>query len=272
MEQAEIDAENARFWDELCGSGLAKSLSISDRTPASLARFDGAFLALYPYLRRYMERMELRGKRVLEIGLGFGTVGEMIARHGADYHGLDIADSPVMMMRHRLRQLELPADDRVVRGSALAIPHPAGAFDAVVTIGCLHHTGDIPGAVDEVRRVLRQGGVALVMLYNAWSFRQLLQVSCTRLRAALAGSFARVPERIRAMYDTNLEGLAAPHTDYVSPVGARRLFRGFSDVRVDIQNFDSYSVLRGLLSVPRRLLLGNVARVLGLDLYITARK
>src|SRR5256885_405910 len=48
--QRAIDEQNAGFWNELCGSGLAQSLGITEITPASLARFDDAYMAFYPYL------------------------------------------------------------------------------------------------------------------------------------------------------------------------------------------------------------------------------
>jgi len=71
---------------------------------------------------------------------------------------------------------------------------------------------------------------------------------------------------VAALYDTNAQGEAAPHTDYVSPFQVRRLFAGFSALEIERRNFD------GLPYIPRRRLLGTVDRVLGLDLYITARR
>ena len=48
--QEAIDAENARFWDELCGSSLARNVGVNDASAESLRRFDAAYLAHYPYL------------------------------------------------------------------------------------------------------------------------------------------------------------------------------------------------------------------------------
>jgi hypothetical protein len=41
------------FWDELCGTNLARTLGISDASEESLARFDEAYFALYSYLLDY---------------------------------------------------------------------------------------------------------------------------------------------------------------------------------------------------------------------------
>jgi SAM-dependent methyltransferase len=273
--QTRIDARNRAFWDELCGTGLAQSLGITAITPASLTRFDDAYMSYYPYLARYLSELPAEGSSVLEIGLGFGTVGQILAAVGANYHGTDIAAAPVAMMRDRLRWLGRSNDKAVVRDSALDLPYEDEWFEIVVSIGCLHHTGDLPRAVSEVRRVLVPGGLAFVMLYNAHSFRQLTVAARARLQGLLAGrDGGGSGERVRAMYDVDTSGEAAPHTDYVSRRDVSRLFGMFTNVSIDAQNFDPLRLpfSRGRLSIPRKRLLGNVARVLGLDLYIHAQK
>jgi SAM-dependent methyltransferase len=274
VSQSETDARNAAFWNELCGSGLARSIGINDRTPESLRKFDEAYMTMYPYLARYVTAENLMGKRTLEIGLGYGTLGQLIASRGCQYHGLDIADGPVEMMRYRLALLGKEAGARVQKGSALDIPYPDGTFDFVYSIGCLHHTGDLPKAVSEVHRVLAPGGRAVVMLYNRHSFRQLAQLRMRYVWEVLTGrrrdSFG---EAVRARYDSNAAGDAAPHTDFVSRSDVRRhLFKRFSRVRIDVQNFDGYVLFRGRIVIARENLLGNVARILGTDLYIVGTK
>jgi ubiquinone/menaquinone biosynthesis C-methylase UbiE len=251
--QSSIDAGNALFWDELCGSALARQLGIADASEASLRRFDAAYLDQYPYLERYLAGVALAGTDVLEVGLGYGTMSGRLAARGAVLHGLDIAPGPVEMVRHRLRLMGQDADERVVQGSALDMPFADASFDHVYSIGCLHHTGDLPRAVGEVHRVLRPGGRAVVMVYNRHSFRML--VRNLRRRSA---------EEVRAAYDTNTVGEAAPYTDYVTRPQARALFGRYSSVCIEARNFDSLPL------VPRRMLLGNVDRLLGLDLYVLA--
>jgi SAM-dependent methyltransferase len=151
-----------------------------------------------------------------------------------------------------------------VQGSALAIPFEDGRFDAVVSIGCLHHTGDLAGAIREVRRVLAPGGIAMVMVYNRNSLRQLVALRPKAALQRLRGD--RGDEAARAAYDANAAGEAAPFTEFTSVNGARELFDGFADIRVVKENMDPIPRLR----LPRERLLGWPARLAGLDLYVTA--
>jgi SAM-dependent methyltransferase len=264
-DQSTIDQRNAAFWDELCGTGLARSLGIETVDAESIRRFDEAYMRIYPYLWRYLELDRVRGQRVLEIGLGFGTVGQLLSEAGAVYHGVDIAPGPVQMMRQRLAWAGRGADDRVQQGNALALPFDDGSFDRVYSIGCLHHTGETAKGVAEVHRVLAPGGRAVVMLYNRHSLRQAV----ARAHAFVAHRRNR-DEWLRARYDANVAGDAAPHVDYVSRGDVRRMFSGFASVAIDVHNFDD--LRRPPLVIPRDRLLGNVARLVGTDLYIVADK
>jgi hypothetical protein len=59
-------------------------------------------LRFYPYLSDYVLRENLRSKRVLEIDLGFGTLGNLLVSQGTDYYGIDIANGPLITMRCRI--------------------------------------------------------------------------------------------------------------------------------------------------------------------------
>ena len=271
MSQSDIDIQNKDFWDELCGSGLAKSIGIEDNSPASIEKFDTAYMDLYPYLYDYLSPPTEKGDRILEIGLGYGTVGEILVQRGHNYHGLDIAEGPVGLMIERMKRNNLPAEN-IQKGSALEIPHPDNSFDQVYSIGCLHHTGDLKKSISEVHRVLVPGGQALIMLYNRLSYRQLVQAPASWFREIRKEGWIGYRRRIRSMYDTNSQGEAAPHTDYVSIPQVHWLFRSFSTVEVDIQNFDHLTLFKGKFHRNRPQLLNNIGRVLGLDLYIKAKK
>ena len=277
MPTVTLNRENAEFWNELCGTGLARSLGITEPSPENLRRFDEAYLRFYPYLGQYVFAQDLQGQRVLEIGMGYGTLGQLLASQGCRYYGFDIAMNPVAMMRYRLSLLGLEDGDKVQVGSALDIPYQDATFDYVYSIGCLHHTGDLRRGIAEVHRVLADGGKAVIMLYNRHSFRHMVFLPVVHLRNLLLGRYKSQDGRMsfsdwaRTWYDKNARGEAAPHTDYVSRGEVRRLFRNYRTVRIESQNFDPL-VLKNRLLVRRERFLNNLARVAGVDLYITATK
>ena len=261
---ADVSQRNAEFWDELCGTHMARQLGIRDASPGELARFDAAYLDIYPYLLGYFPREWVEGRQVLEVGLGYGTLSEKLARMGADYHGLDIAAGPVEMVRHRMASVPGARPEQVRQGSVLELPWPDASFDLVASIGCLHHTGDLFGAIQEVRRVLRPGGRLVLMVYNRRSLRRL--VAGVRHRGRLED------EEMRARYDATTDGEAAPHTDFVTAPELRGMLYGFSDIRVERRNMDTLPIpFMGARSRSALMAL-RVDRLLGLDLYVTARR
>ena len=50
------------------------------------------------------------------------------------------------------------------------MPFKAEFFDIVYSNGVLHHTGDTTKAISEVYRVLKPGGIAVIMLYAKHSY------------------------------------------------------------------------------------------------------
>ncbi len=277
-----IDRANADFWNELCGTTLARTLGIQDRSPESLRRFDEAYLGLYPYLLDYVQPHRMAGQTVLEVGLGYGTLGQRIAESGASYLGLDLAPGPVAMMNHRLRIHGLRG--QAIRGSILACPVSSSSVDRVVAIGCFHHTGNVQRSIDETYRVLKPGGAATLMIYNQFSYRQWMRWPARTLRAwlsAAAGSAPRPTERQRGAYDSDIGGRAAPETAFVSVPTLRKMLQRFARFEISRENCaDVFLGFRlphlnreiGLVLVPRKRLLSSVGRWAGLDLYVTAWK
>ena len=238
-QQREIDADNVAFWDELCGTPWAKELSITDNSVESLRRYDAFYYNFYPYLLKHAQPEKMKGKAVIEIGLGYGTLGQTIAQHGADYVGMDISPKPVDMMKYRLSFMSLPGE--VLQRSFLENKMESESFDYVVSIGCFHHTGSVQQCVDEALRLLKPGGVAEIMLYNRYSLRQWLhwpvQTSLSLLGRDPASSTGQ-----RRAYDEDTRGTAPPRTEFSSIKQLRNVFGGFSHVRYTKENCDDLTL------------------------------
>ena len=267
--QQGINAGNRDFWNELCGTALAKSLGVTDSSPGSLAKFDAWYMEFYSYLPYHLPLAEMKGKRVLEVGLGYGTLAQQIAAAGADYTGLDIASGPVHMVRHRLSQAGLAG--WVLEGNVLDCPFADASFEWLVAIGCFHHTGDLRRALDEARRVLAPGGRALVMVYSAYSYRRWLSYPRETMRYFLQDKCGQLPpknpvtSRERADYDASHEtGREAPETVFTSVGEMKRMTRWWANCRVERENIAQELVFR---SWSRQWACRIAGPFVGLDLY-----
>ena len=100
------------------------------------------------------------GLRALDLACGTGDIAFALAAHGADVVGLDIT--------HRMLQLARTKGmtARFVTGDMLALPFRDEAFDVVTTGYGLRNVPDLPGAIAEMRRVLRPGGVLLSLDFD----------------------------------------------------------------------------------------------------------
>jgi SAM-dependent methyltransferase len=263
--ESSLDERNATFWDHLCGSWLARSVGVTGYGPDDLRRFDTAYFAFYPYLGQYLPAGNATGSRVLEVGLGYGTLAQAFVDRGCDFVGVDLADAPVDLAKLRIDQSGRTGC-AAVRASALTLPFADESFDLVYSIGCLHHTGGLAHGIDEIRRVLRPGGRAVLMVYNGRSGPRLARLPL-RVVTRLARGRGASEEAERARYDADRTGAAAPHTDFVSIATLRGLLHGFSAVEIERRNIGSWS-----RKIRQMLLALRIDRLIGVDLYVRATR
>lgn len=274
MDQADISEKNSDFWDELCGSGLARYLGITDDSPESLKKFDDWYFDFYPYLSQHIQFEKLAGKSVLEIGLGYGSVSQRLAAAGAIYTGLDIASGPVAMVNHRLKQNNL--EGVALQGSILEPPVSNESFDHIVAIGCLHHTGNLNLAIDQCWGLLKPGGTLSFMVYYAYSYRRFKMAFPSTMKYMIRellgerGVVGASAEQERAVYDAGAAGQAAPHTDWISARSLERICEKYSSFSYKIENIDQdFPFSR---KTRPMLLETKWPAVVGLDLYAAAIK
>jgi len=105
------------------------------------------------------------GDLVLDVGTGFGRHTFELARRGHRVVAVDVADDEVRATFATLEAMteagEINPSSRVgvLRGDATRLPFVDGGFDAVITSEVLEHVPDDVGALAEMTRVLRPGGV-----------------------------------------------------------------------------------------------------------------
>ncbi len=105
-----------------------------------------------------LARIEVRGKRVVDVGCGTGRHwGKLLARAPSQLVGYDV--SPGMLAQLRSKN---PAAT-VHLASAEALVHTAaGTCDLLISTLALSHVADVDAAIREWARVLREGGDLLL--------------------------------------------------------------------------------------------------------------
>lgn len=165
------------------------------------SRYDAARYRSHPHLLRCLDEIDFAGKAVLEIGLGQGADSEQIIRRGGRWSGLDLTQESVDRVSARFAVRGLPYD-RLEKGSVLALPFEAEAFDVVFSHGVLHHVPDIVRAQAEIARVLRPSGQLVAMLYAKISLNYLISIAALR-RIGLIALYA-TGLRLGGVYDAHV--------------------------------------------------------------------
>jgi len=243
------DKERVRdFWNRApCGEVYARGDELPERLEAQArARYE-----LEPYLAEFARFADGRGRDVLELGVGMGADHLEWARsRPRSLTGIDLTPSAVAYTSQRLRLFGLAS--RVLVADVERLPLPDAAFDLVYSWGVIHHSPDTPAASLEIRRVLRPGGQARVMIYH----RHSLVGYMLWLRYGLLAGRPRLG--LRETYALHLE---SPGTKAYSLEEARRLFGGFSEVRVRTL-LSPGDLLQGAVGQRHRSILLTAAKAL----------
>jgi MPBQ/MSBQ methyltransferase len=108
-----------------------------------------------------LARLDDRGLRTLDVGAGTGFSSEGIVEH-VEPASVTLLDQSPDQLRRAARKPGLAAC-RVVLGDAERLPFEAEAFDRYVSCGSIEYWPDPQRAIGEAYRVLRRGGIALVV-------------------------------------------------------------------------------------------------------------
>jgi SAM-dependent methyltransferase len=106
----------------------------------------------------------MAGKSVLEVGVGMGSHAQLLAERAQGFVGIDLSWPAVAGTRRRLELAGMRG--QVVQMDAENLAFPDAAFDLVWSWGVIHHSASTRRALEEIRRVLKPGGCALVMVYR----------------------------------------------------------------------------------------------------------
>jgi 2-polyprenyl-3-methyl-5-hydroxy-6-metoxy-1,4-benzoquinol methylase len=165
------------------------------------------------YLPKVIDFTAYNGKHLLEVGCGIGIDLVRFARHGAIVTGVDLAEVAIKLARQNFEMHGVAGDFRTMNGENLQFPNQS--FEVVYAHGVLQYTNDPAAMIQEIFRVLKPGGEAILMVYNRYSWLNTLS----------------------KLFAVKLEHEDAPVLRKYSIGEFRKMLKGFSSVEIIPERF-----------------------------------
>lgn len=173
--------------------------------------------------------------RVLDLATGTGDFAAALARPGRTVVGADFCLDMLAGARRKDPGARLSA------GDALALPFADGAFDAVTIAFGVRNFVDLPAGLAEMRRILRPGGLAVILEFSQPSgpAGRAFRIYSDRVLPWIGGLLSGSPEAYRYL---NRSTRAWPGAEALAAVLREA---GFADVTASPMTFGIVAVHTG---------------------------
>lgn len=249
------------------------SAQFFQRVDETLCEWNGPLHGASPFDRLFpFERY--RGKRVLEIGCGMGSMASFWAKQGAEVTAIDLAPFSVAMTKRRFEVMNLSG--KIMQADGRTLPFADGQFDYVYSWGVLHHSPNLGQSLAEMMRVLRPGGEFGLMLYHRHSLFYLWRIAYREGLVHGESGFLD-PVALTSRYTDASEAEGNPHTwpvtrselrNLIGPYAANLRFRVLGTEIDDVFNM----MLPALGRIMPRWMLKPWARRLGWSLWASGMR
>jgi SAM-dependent methyltransferase len=117
------------------------------------------------YALDYARRNLRPPARVLDLGCGAGVLLEGLVESGFTVTGIEPSGDMLTLARTRVARFS-ESQYRLINASCESMPCADSEFDAILCMGVFGYIDDVDGALAEIRRVLKPGGVFLMSVRN----------------------------------------------------------------------------------------------------------
>lgn len=194
-----------------------------------------------------IERHEWKG-RLLDVGCGLGFFVEVAQIHGWDASGVELNEYAVRWAREHV-------SDRILHGTVATIDAPDDTFDCVTMFDVIEHLPDPREELREIWRVLRPGGLLVLVTPDAGSI----------VSRALGDNWLEMKRAPEHLHFFTVEGLAALLALNGFTAFERQSIGKITTLKVIIADLKFYSP--GLFGAVERMLdrMGLADKVVDID-------
>jgi len=268
MQSNDYKKEIRKQWNnDPCGAVTAKEYEPG--TPEFFSVVEKYRYEVYsPWLKDEIKFERFNGKYILEIGGGLGTDHVQFAKAGAKTFDLDLAKEHLRLAKERFVQNNLSGN--FIYGDAELSPFKDNSFDAVYSFGVLHHTPDTQQSIEEVRRVLKPSGEAMIMLYYKHSY--FYWFSLFFVKGVLKGNLFKMnmSDIMSRFVEYSTSG-ARPLVKVYTKKQVRKMFKDFSQIQIKIRQLtqDDFPYVGKFIPVST---LNFLSKFIGWNIFIRAIK
>jgi SAM-dependent methyltransferase len=127
-----------------------------------------------PHILDFTKFSDWKGKKVLEIGCGLGTIGINFASNGADYTGIELSDESLKLAKQRFDLNGI--NGKFFSGNAehLSTFVPVEKYDLIYSFGVIHHSPYPEKILFEIERYMNKDSILKIMLYAKDSWKNYM--------------------------------------------------------------------------------------------------
>tara|TARA_B100000686_G_C16782344_1_gene972804 strand:- start:1083 stop:2141 length:1059 start_codon:yes stop_codon:yes gene_type:complete len=254
----DVKNEMQSFWTEVLKKAYKQHDIYKDRIifEEELCNLEDLFIHRKHISVTEMPINELKGTKILEIGSGAGSHSSLFSYKGGDVTSVDITLERAIETSSKLATLSADNIGNAFQADAEALPFQNESFDIIFSNGVLHHTEDTNSCIQEVHRVLKKDGIAVIMLYAKNSFLYWFNLFLFR-GLILGGLF-----RDKRWLGRNTEWMSEEKQEIFNPI--TKVYSS-SDLEIMFKNFTSISLRKGGFTFQQIPLIGPVlSRLVGM--------
>lgn len=216
-------------------------------------------------LAQIRQHVELRDRRILDIGCGMGMYVERFREFSSLVHGVDVDPEKIAAASESLPNLQVAPGEH--------LPFEDASFDVILLNEVIEHVDDDRKTIQEAYRVLAPGGHIIIYAPNRlYPFETHGFYFAGRYYFRLLPLLANwVPDFVRAYF--------APHVRIYTRGGIRRLFDGLrveftveDHIFPGLDNWAERGLIGRLFRDAMHLIESSPLRRFGISHFVVARK